>query len=344
MQENIPLSEHTTFKLGGRARYFFRVHSIKETREALDFARENSLPFFVLGGGSNLLVSENGFSGVIIKNEILGLSFKEEAGGTLVTAGAGENWDNFVSECVSLGLYGLENLSGIPGTVGAAPVQNIGAYGVEAKDSIVSVETLEADTDAVRNFSAAECGFGYRDSFFKTAEGKSYIITGVTFRLKENGVSNLGYKDLKNYFGAVKAALTPSLSDVRKAVLEIRSKKFPDLKTTGTAGSFFKNPIIPQAQFDELKKRFPDLPGFPLQTTNYKLQTIKIPLAWILDNILHLKGFMDGPVGLHEAQPLVIVHTGGGNAEDVRRLAKDVASKIKDATGVEVSWEVEYLG
>ena len=346
LEENISLSEHTTFKLGGIARYFFQVRNIDEAREALGFARRNRLPFFVLGGGSNLLVSDAGFQGVVIKNELSGISFKEEPGGVFATAGAGENWDNFVSECVNRGLYGLENLSGIPGTVGAAPVQNIGAYGAEAKDSIVSVEVLDAKTGSVRNFSAAECTFAYRDSFFKTAEGKSYIITSVTFRLKENGTLNLGYKDLKNYFGAAKAA--PTLSDVRKAVLEIRGKKFPDLKTTGTAGSFFKNPIIPQAQFDELKKRFPDLTGFEVHGTGTDRNTeqarkVKIPLAWILDNILHLKGFMNGPVGLHDAQPLVIIHTGGGSAEDVRRLAEGVADKIKDATDIDVVWEVEYL-
>ncbi|MDO8483117.1 MAG: UDP-N-acetylmuramate dehydrogenase [bacterium] len=342
MEEHIPLSEHTTFKIGGNARYFFRAKTLEEVREALGFARENALPFFVLGGGSNLLVGENGFSGVIIKNEISGLSFKEDSGDVLVTAGSGENWDNFVSGCVSRGLYGLENLSGIPGTVGAAPVQNIGAYGVEAKDSVVSVEVLEAKTGAVRNFTTAECTFAYRDSFFKTVEGKSYIITGVTFRLKKEGTLNVGYKDLKNYFS--KADVSPTLQSVREAVLEIRGKKFPDLKTTGTAGSFFKNPVIPLEQYETLKKQYPDLPFFLMSNVNGQMSTVKLPLAWILDNVLHLKGFMTGSVGLHEAQPLVIVHTGGGKAEDVRRLAEGVAGKIKDATGIEVSWEVEYLG
>ncbi len=347
LEKNIPLSEHTTFKLGGAARYFFRVDTIEGARETLDFARQNSLPFFVLGGGSNLLVSDKGFSGVIIKNEMLGLSFKEEGGSVLVAAGAGENWDDFVSECVKRGFYGLENLSGIPGTVGAAPVQNIGAYGVEAKDSLVSVEALDVKTGAVRNFTTAECGFSYRDSFFKTKGGKRYVITSATFLLKKNGNLNLGYKDLKNYFA--KTNTPPTLQAVRDAVLEIRRGKFPDIATTGTAGSFFKNPIIPQVQFDELKKRFPALPGFEVHGTKTEQNTertrkVKVPLAWILDNILHLKGFMDGPVGLYEAQPLVIVHQGGGSADDVARLARDVAKKIKDATGIVVSWEVEYLG
>ena len=330
-EEHIPLSEHTTFKLGGTARYFFRVKTLDEVREAVDFARQNSLPFFVLGGGSNLLVSDKGFAGVVIKNEMFGLSFKEEGDDVFVTAGAGENWDNFVATVVNKGLYGLENLSGIPGTVGAAPVQNIGAYGVEVKDSVVWVEALDVRTGGVKSFTAVECGFGYRDSFFKTSEGKNYIITAVTFRLKKNGISNLSYKDLKSYF--LSGTKSPTIHEVRTAVLEIRRGKFPDLKTTGTAGSFFKNPIIPQAQFDELKKRFPSLPSFPFTRSNL----VKVPLAWILDNILHLKGFMNGPVGLHEAQPLVLVHTGGGRAENVSLLARDVVSKLKVATGIEVS-------
>lgn len=346
MEEHVELKNFTTFKIGGQARYFFRVKSVEHAREAVLFARENKLPFFVLGGGSNLLVSDKGFSGVVIKNEILGLSFKEGGEDVLVTAGAGENWDSFVSECVKRGLYGLENLSGIPGTVGAAPVQNIGAYGVEAKDSVVSVEALDTNTGAVRNFSNTDCRFVYRDSFFKTAEGKNYIIMSVTFRLKKNGDLNVGYKDLKNYFA--KSNIPPTLRTVRQAVLEVRRGKFPDLLATGTAGSFFKNPIISQAEFDELKKRFPDLPGFPVSGSHHShvfadSHRVKVPLAWILDNILHLKGFMNGPVGLHEAQPLVIIHQGGGMAEDVERLARDVASKIKVATGIDVVWEVEKL-
>ena len=346
MEENVELKNFTTFKIGGQARYFFRAKTVDDLKRSLAFAAKEKLPFFILGGGSNLLVNDAGFRGVVIKNELRGISFKEESEGVFATAGAGESWDSFVSECVSRGLYGLENLSGIPGTVGAAPVQNIGAYGVEAKDSIVSVETLEAKAGVVRNFTAAEGAFAYRDSFFKTAEGKGYIITSVMFRLKKDAILNLGYKDLKNYFS--KADAFPALKSVREAVLEIRSRKFPDLRTTGTAGSFFKNPIIPQTQFDELKKRFPDLPGFEVHGTKTEQNTertrkVKLPLAWILDNILHLKGFMNGPVGLHDAQPLVIVHTGGGTSEDVTRLARDVSDKIKTATGIEVVWEVEKL-
>lgn len=357
MEENVELKNFTTFKIGGKARYFFRVKNAGEAGEALRFARKENLPFFVIGGGSNLLASDEGFSGVVIKNEILGVSFAEESDYVEVTAGAGEPWDAFVGNVVSRGLYGLENLSGIPGTVGASPVQNIGAYGAEAKDCIVSVETVDVVTGAVKIFSADECKFGYRDSFFKTADGKRYIITRVCFRFKKQGLPNIGYKDLKNYFTqASKINSGPSLAEIRQAVLEIRLGKFPDLKTAGTAGSFFKNPIIPKTQFDELKKKYPNLPGFPTnadrrrpdadlrrQKTPDSILYIKVPLAWILDNVCKLKGFHTENVGLFERQPIVIVNTGNASAEGVKKFAKEVSECVKEKTGITVEWEVDFL-
>ena len=395
MEENVELKSFTTFKIGGQARYFYRVKNEGEAREALSFARDNSLPFFVLGGGSNLLAGDDGFNGVVIKNEISGISFEEKDGKVFVTAGAGENWDDFVNECVERGLYGVENLSGIPGTVGGAVVQNIGAYGTEVKETIVSVEAILGSSGELKKFLATECVFGYRDSFFKTPEGRKMIIVRATFGLDKNGTSNLSYKDLKNYFSEVSDSSfkkgrslrryvgeggesanrriledkknpsshqnetlplakgeLPTLDDVRKAVLEIRKGKFPDLKTVGTAGSFFKNPIISQGQFDELKKRFPDLPGFPLDADNRgpnadhrgtKSFMVKLSLAWILDHILGIKGMTDGSVGLHHAQPLVLVNVGEAKSADVCRLANEVADKVKQATGIVLDWEVEKL-
>jgi len=334
-EENIPLSEHTTFKVGGFARYFFYVKTIEEAHMAVDFARSKKLSFFVLGGGSNLLVSDEGYQGVIIKNGILGQLFREDGEDMLAEVGAGENWDDFVVEVVKRNLFGIENLSGIPGTVGASPVQNIGAYGVEAGDWIVSVTTFDARTGEPRVFNKDECRFAYRDSFFKTAEGKNFVIISVMFRFKKQGVINIEYKDLKNYF--VDKA-TPALLDVRKAVLEIRRGKFPDLKTTGTAGSFFKNPIISQDKFNELKKKYPNLPGFDLGNGLYK-----ISLAWILDNVIHCMGLRLGEVGLHHAQPLVLINNGKAQASEVSALAFDLMKKIREATGVTVAWEVERL-
>ena len=341
-EENIPLSEHTTFKIGGKARYFFRVKKVEEAREALGFARQQKLPFFVLGGGSNLLAGDSGFEGVIIKNEIPGLVWNEADGEVFLDAGAGENWDKLVGDAVKRNLYGLENLSGIPGTAGAAPVQNIGAYGVEVGGAVVSVATLDSKTGEIKTFNNADCRFGYRDSFFKTPEGKNFLIVAVRFRLKKLSTLNLEYKDLKNYFS--KFGKAPTLSEVREAVLEIRRGKFPDLKIIGTAGSFFKNPVISKEKFEELKKQYPELPGFPA-VSGYKLPTnnYKLSLAWILDNVCKLKGFHLGQTALFERQPIVVVNNGGATAENIQALAKEVVANVKEKTGIEVEWEVERL-
>ena len=328
-QEHIALKELTTLKIGGTARYFVAVTSRDELKEALMFAQTKNLPSFVFGGGSNLLVAEGEIKAVIIKNEIKGVEWKEEGESVLVTAGAGESWDALVAAAVARGLWGIENLSGIPGTVGAAPVQNIGAYGTELADTLEWVETLSA------RLSLAECRFGYRGSIFKETEGKHHIITRVALRLQKDGAPNFVYKDVAKYFGDAKT--TPTLAEIRRGVLEIRSKKFPDLKEFGTAGSFFKNPIISRTQFDELKKKYPEMPGFPLG------EEMKIPLAWVLDNLCGLKGLRKGAVGLFPNQPIVLVNFGGANANEIRAFAEEIARCVKNKTDIKVEWEVQYL-
>ncbi len=329
IQEHIALKELTTLKIGGTARYFVAVASRDELKEALMFAQTKNLPSFVLGGGSNLLVAEGEIKAVIIKNEIKGVEWKEEGESVLVTAGAGESWDALVAAAVARGLWGIENLSGIPGTVGAAPVQNIGAYGTELADTLEWVETLSA------RLSLAECRFGYRGSIFKETEGKHHIITRVALRLQKDGAPNFVYKDVAKYFGDAKT--TPTLAEIRRGVLEIRSQKFPDLKEFGTAGSFFKNPIISRTQFDELKKKYPEMPGFPLG------EEMKIPLAWVLDNLCGLKGLRKGAVGLFPNQPIVLVNFGGANANEIRAFAEEIARCVKNKTDIKVEWEVQYL-
>ena len=198
-----------------------------------------------------------------------------------------------------------------------------------------------------RRLSAEECRFGYRDSIFKHEEGKHLIVTRVALRLKKDGKPNLEYKDLREKFKNQNEKSKITLKEIRDAVLEIRARKFPDLRTTGTAGSFFKNPIIPKAQYDELKKKYPDLPGFPVsnvptyQRTNVHL--VKVPLAWILDNICHLKGLAQGNVGLFKNQPIVLVNLGGATAYEVKSLAQEVISSVKEKTGIDVEWEVRMI-
>ena len=241
-------------------------------------------------------------------------------------------------------LYGLENLSGIPGTVGASPVQNIGAYGQEVKNVFCSLKTIDAETGEEKVFNNSDCQFAYRDSIFKRKEnpsngraGNKYIITEVTFLLKKNSQPNIGYKDLQLYFLS-KGACKPSLAEVRAAVLEIRAKKFPDLKTTGLAGSFFKNPIINQKEYDKLKEKFPGLPGFA--EPNNK---VKVPLAWVLDTICKLKGYKEGKVGLYEKQPIILVNFGGATEKEVSTFAQKITKIVKEKTDLNIGWEVDKI-
>jgi len=346
INRDVSLADHTTFKIGGTASHFIAVKKPEDLGEAVSFAAEEKLPIFVLGGGSNVLLSDKGFQGLVIKIEIAGITWQERGGEVEAIVGAGENWDNFVAETVERNLSGLENLSGIPGTVGGAPVQNIGAYGIEVESVIKWVEAFDIRSSKVKNFSRAQCHFSYRDSFFKKPAGKNYIVTRVCLVLHKPGALHLEYKDLKNYF-LEHTDIKPTLATVRATVLEIRSKKFPDIKKIGTAGSFFKNPVITKEHYEKLKAKWPDLPGFPL-ATHYPLLTthslVKIPLAWILDKVCNLKGSKHGDAALYEHQPLVVVNIGKASSKEVETLAKKVAAEVKKKTGIELEWEVQVLG
>ncbi len=290
VREHVTLKDFTTLKVGGTARYFFSVSTAETLAEAVLFARGKKLPLVVLGGGSNVIVSDTLIDALVVKIEIQGIEWVEDvlkcrdfdilksqhlnmsesqnsnistSQNVLVVAGAGESWDALVGEAVKRGLWGIENLSGIPGTVGAAPIQNIGAYGAEIQNVLEWVEVFDAKTGKIRTLPNHECFFGYRDSIFKTPRGRDLIITRVALRLSKNGTPHLEYKDLKERFKNKDSGFkNPTVQEIRQAVLEIRIRKFPNLRQFGTAGSFFKNPIIPKRQFDELKKKYPDLVGY----------------------------------------------------------------------------------
>lgn len=336
-REREPLAPYTTFRIGGEARHLARVSSVAEAREAIAFARERSLPIFVLGGGSNLLASDEGFDGLVIKNEIRGIEARAEGGGALVSAGAGESWDGFVAYCVEKGLWGIENLSAIPGTVGAAPVQNIGAYGVEVESLVESVRAIDMRTGMERTFSNPECDFSYRESFFKTGEGRNFMITSVCFKLGTKPAPNLSYKDVNEFF-IKKGVASPTIGEIRAAVAEIRAGKFPSLDEVGTAGSFWKNPIIPAAEFARLKSAFPLVPSFPAPE-GYA----KVPLAWLLDHACGLKGHKVGKVGLYKNQPLVLYAEKGASAAEVEAFAAAVERAVKEKTGIAIEREVKGL-
>lgn len=333
-ERNVPLKEYTTFRIGGPADYFVRAGSVEQVREALRFAREKGVPFFILGGGSNVLASDSGFRGLVIKVELKGVSFEEEGEGVRAIVSSGENWDAFVKMCIERGLWGVENLSGIPGTVGATPVQNVGAYGVEVGNCIKRIDAIDAQTLETVSFSVPACRFGYRDSFFKSPEGKRYVITAVHFLLGKTPRPVLSYKDLVAQFAGAKA---PALSEIRDAVLSIRARKFPDLAKCGTAGSFFKNPIVSSSRFAELRTRFPDIPGFDAGDGR-----MKVPLAWILD-ALALKGKREGDVGAFGNQPLVLVNYNDASAEEVNTFAETVVFVVQKETGISIEREVFSL-
>ncbi|MDP1625274.1 MAG: UDP-N-acetylmuramate dehydrogenase [bacterium] len=335
IRENEPLAAHTTFRIGGNARYFARVSSENELADAITFAHAQSAPVFILGGGSNLLVADSGFEGLVIKNEIKGVEVREQENLVFIDVGAGESWDGFVEYCINNGYWGIENLSAIPGTVGAAPVQNIGAYGIEVKDAIESVRTVDIRTGEQRTFSNTECGFSYRESFFKTVEGKNFFITHVEFRVSRLPRPNLSYKDIKEYFTNEEK---PSIVQIRDAVVKIRSGKFPDLSQFGTAGSFWKNQIISIDVYEKLKVAYPLVPSFPAPEG-----LVKIPLAWILDHVCGLKGHKIGKVSLYKNQPLVLYAESGATASEVEAFATAIERAVKEKTGIDIEREVKSL-
>lgn len=334
VQHNHPLATYTTLKVGGAATQFIDVHTEQELDTAVGYAQAHSLPITILGGGSNVLIADAGVAGLVLRMACMGVAEEVHESDILLTAQAGEVLDNVVAYAVDRGYWGLENLSHIPGTVGATPVQNVGAYGVEVKDVIESVRvynTLERQFEMLTN---AECCFGYRDSLFKKAAGRHYVVVAVTYRLHTTPTPQVTYKDLAQFF----ATVTPSLAVIRAAVIAIRSKKFPNWHEVGTAGSFFKNPTIPRAQYEALCTRYPELPGFDAGG-----DLVKVPLGWILDKVLNLKGTGTDTVGTYQGQALVLINKGGATAADFTTFAERITQQVHEATGIVVEWEVTKI-
>lgn len=333
-KQNVSLAPYTTFGIGGPASYFTSIANEAELLAALAWAQERELPVTILGGGSNVLIADAGVSGLVIKNDIDGVTYTEDADAVHVTAGAGVVWNELVSETVARGLWGLENLSAIPGSVGATPIQNVGAYGVEVSEYVAQVRVYDTIDETFYTLSAADCAFAYRDSLFKRAEGKCYIVTAVTLRLSREPTPKLHYKDLAARFSGAQ----PSQQEIRDAVVEIRSAKFPDWHTVGTAGSFFKNPIVTNETFSTLQRTYPELPGYPVDAAR-----TKIALGWILEHVLQLRGVQHGSVGTYVGQALVVINCGGATASDTQQFARMIEERVYEVIGVPIEWEVTYL-
>ncbi len=338
IEKNKSLKELTTFGIGGNAKFFCNIVNESDIVEAIDFSIKEKVSFFILGGGSNILISDEGFQGLVMKMDNKGIEFKEERNGNVyVKANAGENWDEFIIECVNRELYGIENLSYIPGTIGATPVQNIGAYGSEAKDTIYEVRVYDTKTKKFYNMKNSDCDFSYRNSIFKK-EKRKYIIISVIFLLSRNRKINISYKDLKEYLLS-KRIKDPTLKEIRNAVIDIRESKLPNTNFIGTAGSFFKNPVINKERALELEDKYPGLPIYPTDDINI----MKVSLAWIIDHVCQYKNKKKGNVGIYKNQALAIINEGNATAHEVLDFADEIKGIVREKTGIDIEMEVEYV-
>lgn len=332
-EERVPLAALTTLRVGGAARFVHHGDSIASIQAAAVHARSCGFPLYPLGQGSNLLAGDAPIEAVILKMEDDLLEFIPHTEYVEAIAGAGCSWDALVRAAAEQNLWGIENLAGIPGTAGAAPVQNIGAYGAELADTFAWLECYDVETDTVQRLDAEACGFSYRESRFKREP--NLIILRIALHLSHAPAPKIDYADLKRLVDAGETLDTPQA--IGEAVRRVRSRKFPDLSVCGTAGSFFKNPTVSPEAYMQLQAQYPELPGFETDAG------IKIPLAWILDHVLELRGYKMGNAYLFGNQPLVLVTEDGATAQEVNALADYVAEKVFDATKIAIEREVRSL-
>lgn len=339
---DVPLAPFTTLGVGGPARFFVRAETEPVIADAVSFAADEGLELFILGGGSNLLVSDVGFDGLVLQINTTGISFKDEAGGRVaVFAAAGEDWDELVAACVERGLAGIECLSGIPGLVGGTPVQNVGAYGQEVSETIRSVRCFDRTALEFVDLSNADCGFEYRKSIFNSTMRERYIVTAVEFELSKAGNPKIVYKDLAELFDNRK----PSLSETRDAVLKIRRSKSMVIDASDpnsrSAGSFFKNPIVYKSVAEEIA-RLPEIEKVP----HFRVddERVKIPAAWLIEQAGFRKGFRMGNAGISENHSLAIVNRGGATALEIIALKDEIQRRVREKFDIELQPEPVFVG
>ena len=344
LQENVPLAPLTTLKVGGPARYFIEAVMISEVSEAVEFSRSRNLPLFVLGGGSNLVVADAGWPGLILKIGITGINHRH-GDKVIFEAGAGEDWDKFVGYAVAHNCAGLECLSGIPGCVGGTPVQNVGAYGQEVGNAIESVLALDLRDGQLHELCREACGFSYRTSIFNTSERGRYIIVQVNYALEHGGEAQIAYADLKRYFAGWSSK--PNLATTRDAVRKIRAGKGM-LIVDGdddcrSAGSFFKNPILSAEQYQELAAKAAaknlQIPSYPALEAQKKVSA-----AWLVEHSGFRKGYGHGPVGISRKHALAIVNRGNATAADVVAFKEDIQERVQEIWGVVLEPEPVFVG
>jgi UDP-N-acetylmuramate dehydrogenase len=333
-QENFDLSKLNTFGIKSSAAFFAEFQSIEELGQHLNQIPKE--PLMILGGGSNILITQT-FDGTVLQNKISGIEIVEESEhDIIVRVGAGEVWHDFVMWAVNNNYGGIENLSLIPGSVGASPMQNIGAYGVEIKDVLVNVEAFHIQNQEVHNFSNAACKFGYRESVFKRYLKGGYVIVYVTFKLSKSPKLHLDYGAIRDVLNERNIA-NPTIKDVSDAVIHIRQSKLPDPKVIGNAGSFFKNPAVAKEQYAALQVKYPNMPSYPLNETH-----VKVPAGWLIEQA-GWKGKDFGNYGVHDKQALVLVNRGGASGQDIYDLSTKILEDIHQKFGIELEREVNVV-
>jgi UDP-N-acetylmuramate dehydrogenase len=334
--ENISLKKYNTFGINVNARFLVEISS---KLELINFLQLKEFSFFkkiIIGGGSNILLTKN-FDGVVIKINISGMNVIEEDNDfVIIEAGAGVIWDELVSFCVDKNYGGVENLSFIPGTCGAAPMQNIGAYGQEIKDSFYSLEGITIDRGESKTFFNDQCHFGYRDSIFKNDLKNKFIITSIKLKLKKNPIVNFSYSSIKSELEK-KKILNPTIKEIRKIIYGIRMSKLPDPAKIGNAGSFFKNPIITKDKLLQLQKIFPGIIFYPADENK-----IKLAAGWLIEQC-GWKGKKIGNVGVHSEQALVLVNYGNASGDEILNLSAEIKKSVKDNFGVELKEEINIF-
>jgi UDP-N-acetylmuramate dehydrogenase len=350
IHEHVLLAPYTTLRIGGPARYLAEVASEAQLLEALELVRQNGWPLFVLGGGSNILVSDSGFPGLVIRVALCGIHTLKPEDESVVRVAAGENWDDFVKRSVERNLAGIECLSGIPGTVGGTPIQNAGAYGAQISDTAKAVRVLDRTNLSISELNISDCGFGYRTSIFNTSHRDRYIVLGVTFALKPASELHIEYPDLKHHFAA--RAKPPSLAELRELVLRIRAGKgmilAPDDPDSVSAGSFFKNPIVSADMARTVEELARKRGLFPPQSAMARFEVergkVKLPAAWLIEGAGFHRGYARGAVGISSKHTLAIINRGGAKASEVLDLMREIQAAVKRVFGVNLQPEPFFLG
>ena len=345
LKENVELKNLTTLNIGGTARFFVSAETVEDVIETVGFAEQNGLEIFILGGGSNVLISDHGFDGVVLQVNLKGIEIEKETGeNVIITVGAGEDWDEFTAFCVGKNFAGIECLSGIPGLVGGTPIQNVGAYGQEVSETVVAVKVFDRKSKETLTLNNAECKFSYRSSLFNTTEKNRFIILSVTYKLTKNGQPKIVYKDLIEFFNGK----NPDLSDTREAVCRIRAEKVMLVRQGGldaqSAGSFFKNPIIGNERFQNLIEKLnsngrENVPNFKIDEKN-----VKIPAAWLIEKSGFEKGFQKGNAGLSTKHTLALTNRGNATAKEIIELKNEIQKTVKEKFGIELETEPVFVG